>query len=704
MGTTWTVQAKNTYQQFSNSENINDLFNGATAVKSLSSNLISILTALFNGGFSAAIGKIDDTVGDLIGTLTTYSLVFNNYNELDINDDNEISGIENAINKINNISLISGNISSNLAQSALNASEGLAELINQFTSNVDSSNTFISVITKALDAFSNGALKVYQDGVSETSFGYLMENSWSKTSKSFLGTFSKNNSSYTVKINKSTPLDSGENMNNIFGNMLLGVPPISTHITDPRNRTMTNSFLSDAKFLLLTPGYPKFNGSYYTSSNNDDAFSQTKTGESMLEYLLKNGIDESFANKDRRYYTFTANYEDYYAYLETMINTIWIKMGLGTEDASTFNIYSFFNLTDENGNINPNNASSLMNRYKSAIGFYVNPQGILTESINNSTTGFGSSLADDVNSASNDFQRINYLAGMGTGGTFRNTSSLMVKAGQVMTQAKDFLSEMASNTISGLTDKSKSLASRLLSPIYNIPKDTINFYSNKDMGQVMQTFSTTNGMKVVYPELWSDSSFSKTVNINFEFISPYGDPMSIFQYVMVPFACLLCFAMPRQADENGFVSPFFIRADIPGLFTSDFGLITDFTWTRGGNNDLWTKDGLPRAISGSFTIADLYPFLSMTKRFSFLSANPSYTVFLDSLAGLHAVDQAGSDNSLNDYFKQMLNRVTGQTSFNGLWNNYSKTKQGIHQNIANSSKLIKIQGNSKNITWLRGIS
>jgi hypothetical protein len=209
-------------------------------------------------------------------------------------------------------------------------------------------------------------------------------------------------------------------------------------------------------------------------------------------------------------------------------------------------------------------------------------------------------------------------------------------------------------------------------------------------------------MKVVYPELWSDSTYMKSVNINFEFISPYGDPLSVFQYVMVPFCALLCFAMPRQAADNGYVSPFFVRADIPGYFTSDLAMITDFTWTKGGESNLWTKDGLPRAISGSLTIQDLYPYLSMTKRFSFLSANPNYTVFLNNLAGLDVVYESDSESNMNDYWKEMLNRVSGEQSENGLWNKYQSDERTLHKEFLSKTSLNTHKYKGSSIPWMRG--
>ena len=80
---------------------------------------------------------------------------------------------------------------------------------------------------------------------------------------------------------------------------------------------------------------------------------------------------------------------------------------------------------------------------------------------------------------------------------------------------------------------------------------------------------------------------------------------------------------------------------------------SNMSFTRGGPNGLFTKDGLPRSISGDFTIEDLYPYLAMSRRISFLSANPSYTSFLDSMVGINAVYTNNNESALNDYFDKM---------------------------------------------------
>ena len=250
-----------------------------------------------------------------------------------------------------------------------------------------------------------------------------MEETWSGAKNSFLENFKKGTfQGTTVKVLNSTPLDPSKNGNNLFGTLILGVPPIFTQETDPLNRTMVNTFIKDSMILTLTPGLPKYNGGAYSIPNlikaaqsGGEVFTtQNKNGKEMIEYIKRIGLDQAFASKDKRYYTFEAKFAEYYAYLETMLNTLWIKMGLGMEDQSTFNIFSFFNISKDGKTLDPTGKNNLLPQYgKSSMGFFVNVAGNITEMVSNET--FNSGLEDDVNTASDSAQRLNYLTGMGTG-------------------------------------------------------------------------------------------------------------------------------------------------------------------------------------------------------------------------------------------------------------------------------------------------
>lgn len=496
----------------------------------------------------------------------------------------------------------------------------------------------------------------YINGVDETIFGNNMEKSWSGVG-GFLDYMRNNRSS--IRFSKRTPLDIDDNGNEFGGPIILGLPPTFTNLTDPSERTYLNSFAKDATIISLTPGFPKFNGSQ-TMLTKNYYMDQTRTGEEALHYIKENGLSSNFNEKDKRYYSFNSDYSEYYAYLETMLNTVWIKMGLSEIEGSDGvydEIFTFFDVVSPDGSINKERYKNgaLKEKYKRPIGFFLEGSPSISESIDSSASRPGD--MDRMNESSQNMRDLNYITGFGN-----NMTNYGRRAGGVMFAQQSNLAD----AFSGISKPTLNPKSWMGSAI-----DAYKFSVENDLGALAQTFMSSNGMNVTYPNLWNDTGYTKATSFEFNFVSPYGDPLSIFQYVYVPFLTLLTFAAPRQVAENGMVSPFLVRADIPGLFTSDLAMISSIQWNKGGNDNIWTVDKLPRAISGSFTVEDMYPYLAMTKRLSFMSSNPAYTSMLDNLAGLRALTFEDED-ILNEYWDRVVSRVSGEKS--GMWNNTREDK------------------------------
>lgn len=647
----------------------------------------------------STLGSTADTVTGVVGgTITTVLNTAASTAELLNAFDGTLSSLESGISTV-----VSG---------ADDIIQSFSDALGSISTSLGNNSTTLKTVGKILSVFSD-SLADYQDGVTETSFGALQEQSWTGTSSSFVNAVAGKRTSMTVKFLSSTPLDQGSTAN-LYGTLMLGAPPTFTNISDPCAREYINSFVKDGKFITLTPGLPQYNGLSYsalggtttdangnevaTGGASDSQLNQTTDPDSMISYLLKNGLDDEFASKDKRYYTFKASYEQYFSYLETMLNAVYVKMGLATEDGSTFDLFSFFNLGKSKTS---GDYGTFDGKYMNSLGFWVNPAGSLSESIDSSPTSFGSDLAGQVNAQSDTYAKENYITGMGTGGSARNVSRVAANTINTTISLKNLVSDNL-NYAKQLSGSVSNAIGKVIAYAVGAVFDAGLYTTQNDMGQQVQMYATTNGMRVTYPELWYSTEYNRSFTVNFEFVSPYGDPMSIFQNVYVPFCALLCFAMPRQAAENGLVSPFLVRGDVSGLTTIDLGMITGFTFTRGGSNEMWTKDGLPLAISGNFSIVDLYPFLSMSKRLSYLSANPNYSVFLNNMAGLHATYSI-DDTALSDYFKQMLNRVSGQSNATEkkLWNGYGSASRAAHTAASEAARQTRINLAGSKVPWMR---
>ena len=109
------------------------------------------------------------------------------------------------------------------------------------------------------------------------------------------------------------------------------------------------------------------------------------------------------------------------------------------------------------------------------------------------------------------------------------------------------------------------------------------------------------------PEVYQGSSFGKSYSFEMNLAAPNGDPISIFQAIMVPYAMLMPAFMPRAAGKQAYVSPFLVRAYCKGRFSIPLGLIDSVSVTRGASEFGWNINQLPTQINLSFSIKDLSP-------------------------------------------------------------------------------------------------
>jgi hypothetical protein len=190
-------------------------------------------------------------------------------------------------------------------------------------------------------------------------------------------------------------------------------------------------------------------------------------------------------------------------------------------------------------------------------------------------------------------------------------------------------------------------------------KDASNMLSmNNTVGKITGVTGTT----MVF-QSWDSSQYSKDLSLSFKFISPYGDPASIFEFVYKPFICLLALTLPKQSATDAYTTPFLVRVDCPGWFTCDMGAITSLTFKKGGSEDMWTVDGLPRVIEVTVNIQDMYPALMQSRTSSMIATNPSMQAFLMNMAGVRSADPFESSAAKN---KMLLAARAQYLDINGL--------------------------------------
>lgn len=177
--------------------------------------------------------------------------------------------------------------------------------------------------------------------------------------------------------------------------------------------------------------------------------------------------------------------------------------------------------------------------------------------------------------------------------------------------------------------------------------EPIHVESNNDIvskiaSTVSQAGTVLTGAQFILPKFWADSSFDRQYDISFKFVSPYGDNLSVFFNVMLPFLFILSLALPRQYGPSGKDFPFLVQVDCPGLFSCPMGAISSITFKKGGDNMWFNSAGLPLVIEGSINVIDLYASLTLPANYAETLVNMSTRAFLYNLGGLTMYDAIDS--------------------------------------------------------------
>lgn len=419
--------------------------------------------------------------------------------------------------------------------------------------------------------------------------------------------------------------NTGGGIDNINGTLVLrkntgvfGIPYQFMETVDRRldnnnqmsGRKYTEKILSRLPLLFLVPCRQKFMEGF---SGEDQA--------GIISDII-NGGGAYATNSLRgsgRYYTTEYQYDQYYGVVNRMCTVMAHYMGLGDVD-----------YVNGSGGTTPlrnvawqDMVSNDFKNYfqvKRAAVFYCDGLTSISDSFNNST--MESSLASTINGFSDTAKEINFLLGDNS----------------LISQAMD----VSGDIVTGLTGSSgaQSLLEKLTGGM---------------IGDLAHTGVSTvlSGGKLIFPKIWSDSSFSRSYSFDIKLRSPDHDSLSIYMNVIVPYLHLLAMALPRSITEgeaagspNAYSSPFLVRAYAKGMFNINMGIITDISATRGAACE-WNVDGLPTQIDISITIEDLYSQLFATdpqsgndfKNNWDLVTNTEFMDFLANLGGLNVATE-----------------------------------------------------------------
>ena len=243
--------------------------------------------------------------------------------------------------------------------------------------------------------------------------------------------------------------------------------------------------------------------------------------------------------------------------------------------------------------------------YQTAIPFYINSETSVQETMTNETTE--SQLASTINGLSDKARELQYLMGIGTSVAIQNFDNIAGTLTDVRTAAENLVENLGNGS---------------------------NIFSNL----LKNVKTVVSGGRIIFPQIWSNSGFAKSYSVSIRLTTPDFDKKSWYLNIYVPLCHLIAFVLPRGEFQNGYNSPFIVRAFYKGMFNIDMGIITDMNITKGKEGG-WTKDDLPTVVDVQFTITDLYSALSLTPAGSLFHANVMQNIAeMDYLANLCGIN------------------------------------------------------------------
>lgn len=316
---------------------------------------------------------------------------------------------------------------------------------------------------------------------------------------------------------------------------LFGAPMQYNALADPRpagsklGRSYLENLIGDMSLLTLTPGKAEF--MKYMSKETAKKFTSSLVASSNEEN--ENSIQALLTGKESgRYYSFASDYVEYMKYVNNMCRISALLLGIG--DNTMFDgakPYKDFDWDMNNLSTQQSTMFSFLSCEKS-VSFFIDGKQTNFSDGNTNSTG-ESLLAGAVGKGSDIAKEAQFLFGKS------------FNPNDVIDTSQQNLENAVSKVMKSLT-KDNSVVQQLT--------DQASSY----IGTMI------HGGNVAFPELWKDSSYSKSYDISMRFVSPYGDKESIYLYILVPIFHLMALAYPRQLGANGYSNPFLIRAFCKG--------------------------------------------------------------------------------------------------------------------------------------------
>lgn len=396
-----------------------------------------------------------------------------------------------------------------------------------------------------------------------------------------------------------------KNIRGIFGMPYQFMPSADARLSnkpDALGRKYAKEIVANMPLLLITPGTPVFMGEYGKKDKEKILDQYVGIASDTLNKLTDVVLSKDFG----KYYTLDPQYVEYYKFVNPMCRIAARLMNLQDEkiDGHKLDEMEWSQRVNENFN-------KLFSVYKGCTAWYCDSETSISDSWSNGTSP--SMMADKINSLSDFGRELNFILGTAKAET--------------------------GYALDALTSQDN-----LMDNVENVNSFINSTLGQNGVGNIFKTLTSSiqtvvSGGKLVFPEIWSESSFARSYDIRLKLVSPDADNLSIYLNIIVPIMHLLGLVLPREASKgaHGYISPFLVRGFYKGLFNVDMGIITDLSVTK-GKESAWTPSGVPSTVDVSFTIKDLYSSMYMTNMDHFTHHTMSNIILMDYIGNLCGIN------------------------------------------------------------------
>lgn len=416
-------------------------------------------------------------------------------------------------------------------------------------------------------------------------------------------------------------------------------------------RTYVKNISLEAPLVHFIPGVPSYLKDM--SKSNMQVFEEYVRGriKNTENENLSNTVLEKIMGIEGRYFSFVPAFAEYRRYLNILCRTAAVYMGIGDrivpgtavkrpdreEEGITYANYDYSNWQDDGIS---SSASTLFGDLEDG---QLNEQKATTR-----FEDFISGVDDTVKHIAKDI--------------FGGTKSVKIYADSSSSFSESLSNNTSQSQIAGMFDTAESLSKELqfwaggtsagdvVGGVAQTLTDSVGALAEGvlklvGLGSTQLTNLTDyasyiiSGSNVIFPELWTDSSYSKSYSCSATFLSPYGDPESRFLYTIMPLMFILALALPRQTSANSFTSPMFVRVVSKGQYSCEMGIISGVSIEKGGDA-AWSASGMPLSIKVNIDIKDLYTALSMpnTTQPGLFFSNDALIEFLSATCGIDMIE------------------------------------------------------------------